>query len=213
MGFTAPKSQVKSDPAPAGPQIARLVQLIDLGTHDGEWQGKPTSKREVRLGFELPTELKVFREENGEQPYMVGRNFGFSLHEKANLRKFLEAWRGKKFSDEEAYNFDISTLLAQPAMISISHTEKGERTYANIDAAMKLPKGSVCPEQINESIMFHLDDLGNDKAMRTLAGLPDWQRKVIESSKEYIRFEAQANGREPVAAGKASEDNDDIPFN
>jgi hypothetical protein len=73
--------------------------------------GSPVEQRKIRLTFELPTELKVFDEEKGEQPTVLGKKYTLSLSEKAFLRKDLESRRGKQFTEEEMKGFDIAKLV------------------------------------------------------------------------------------------------------
>lgn len=211
MPFLAPRSATKppSEPCPAGAFPARCIWILDLGSHEEAYKDEPpVDKRKIRIGFELPTETKVFKPELGEQPFLIGKEYTFSFHEKASFRKFLETWRGLKFTDEQAYKFDISTLLGQPAMVSVSHTVKGDRTYANLDAAMKLPKGMTCPPQVGESLILHLDDLGNPDVSATIMKLPPWVREKIEKSREFIRFDRAAN---PDPAWVSGKDDDSDP--
>ena len=79
-------------PVDAGNYVARCYSMIQIGTIPEEYKGEKKEANKVRLTFELPTETKVFKEENGEQPYVVSKEFTLSLHEKASLRKFL-AWQ------------------------------------------------------------------------------------------------------------------------
>jgi hypothetical protein len=190
--------------------------MVDLGTHEETYEGETRDRRTVRLGFELPTELKVFKEENGEQPYLIGRDFTFSMHKKSALRAFLQVWRGVPFNDEEASNFDIAKLLGVPAMVSISHTTKDDKTYAKLDSAMRLPKGTTCPPQVGPSMILHLDDFGSAEFSDTMAKLPEWVRKKIENSREYQSYYADPGETNAGAGAKkfvpATEESEDIPF-
>ena len=122
------------EPIEAGTYAARCYSMVYLGTLDEKFQGQEKTQKKVRLTFELPTELKVFKEENGEQPCVLSKEFTLSMHEKSGLRKFLQNWRGKAFTDEEAKKFDITVLLGKPCMLSVIHktSEKSGKTYAEI---------------------------------------------------------------------------------
>lgn len=192
--------------------------MIDLGTHEDKYEGETRDRRTVRLTFELPTEKKVFKEENGEQPYLISKEFTFSVHEKSGLRKFLQIWQGVPFTNEEANAFDIGKLLGATALVSISHTPRNDKTYANLDSAMRLPKGMVCPPQIGESLILHLDEFGTAEFSETMAKLPAWIRKKVETSSEYIGYyDAPALAKTLVGATAdkftaATEDDSEIPF-
>ncbi|KKP74699.1 MAG: hypothetical protein UR73_C0037G0008 [candidate division WS6 bacterium GW2011_GWF1_35_23] len=175
-------SSPKADPVPAGTYAARCFSMVHLGTRTENILGVDKELNKVRIGWELPTELKVFKEENGEQPYSVSKEFTLSMHEKANLRKFLESWRGKGFTDDEAKALDITALLGKPCMLSVIHkTTKQGNTYAEISSVSALPKGMTCPDLINPITEFTFTPFDQE----TFNKLPDWLKDKIKSSKEY----------------------------
>jgi hypothetical protein len=197
---------------PAGTHPARCYSIVDLGTHiKPGYQGAPDKpKHEVRFSWELPTELAVFDEEKGEQPFTVHATYTLSLGEKANLRKVLEAWRNKPFTDEELEAFDLGKVLGQPCLLSINHEkgkgDKSDRTYANIKAVTTLPKGMACPPQVNLSAEYsiaHHDDAVFD-------ALPDWLKEIITTSEEWKSKSAPAAA--PVETLAQLEAQDTIPF-
>lgn len=124
-------------PAPDGPHSAVCCDVLYMGWKKTEWQGKAREVEEVRLLFQIEE-----RNEQGQR-YVVGRTFTKSLSEKANLRKFLEQWRGRAFSEEELKGFQLLTLLGKTCMIQVKHAERNGRTYANIDTVMRLPRGTA----------------------------------------------------------------------
>ena len=140
-------------PVDAGTYVARCYSMVHIGTVEQEYMGEKKDMNKVRITWELPTEL--YKTEEDEKPFSVSKEFTLSMHEKANLRKFLEGWRGKGFSEDEAKKFDITKLLGVPCMISIIHkTSKQGKVYAEITSASALPKGLECPPQINPNFEF-----------------------------------------------------------
>ena len=200
-------------PAPAGSHVARCFRVLDLGTHDENWQGNVNSNRKILLQFELPNEKHVFHEERGEEPFTVQREFTASLGKKANLRAFLEGWRGRSFTDEELKKFDIAALAGKACLVNVIHKESNGKTYANIQSAMVLPKGMVCPSAINPIVTFSLEENEFDEAV--LAALPEWLRNKIGESKEYkaICNDTPSSG-EKSSGGSITDglEDDDIPF-
>jgi hypothetical protein len=182
--ITVPKAEVQRELIPQGNYLARCYKMIEIGTIDGEYQGVANSLHKVRIGWELPTELKVFKEENGEQPLVIDKEYTLSLGEKASLRKDLKSWRGKDFTQAESENFDISVLLGVPCLLNIIHSPKKTdptKFYQAIGSISPLPKGMVCPDAINPKFEFSLNEFDKDK----FNSLPEFIRKQIESSKEY----------------------------
>jgi hypothetical protein len=92
------------------------------------------------------------------------------------LRKQLEGWRGKAFSDDEAAQFDISKLLGKSCMLSVVETEKGGKTYSNIASIGKLPKGIPEPIAENPLLYFAPDDESQFEE------LPSWLREKISNA-------------------------------
>lgn len=198
-------------PIEAGSYPARCYSMIHIGTIDENFQGEIKTMNKVRITFELPTELKVFKEENGEQPHVISKEFTLSLHEKATLRSFLKNWRGQDFTDEEAKSFDIERLIGAPCMLNITHkkSKDGTKTYAEIGSVSKLPKGLECPAQINPSYVWTYENFDQEKFNK----IPEFLRQKMVTSFEYIHATTVAN-ETPVydAEVVSSEFQDDLPF-
>ena len=190
MAITATNSGSHKDfePIEAGTYAARCISMIEIGTITEQFQGEEKRMRKVRITWELPTEQKVFKEENGEQPYVVSKEFTLSMHEKATLRKYLQDWRGQAFTEAEAKAFDISVLLGKPCMLSVTHkvSEKNGKTYAEIAGVSKLMKGLECPPQINPTTELSYDNFVWD----TYNNLPQYLRDKIASSEEFQRMQS-----------------------
>lgn len=123
-------------PAPDGPHAAVCCDILYLGKRETQWKGKPKTVDEVRILFQIDA-----IEDATKKRYVVGRTFTKSLSDNANLRKFLESWRGVPFTEQQLEAFQLLQLLNAPAFIQIKHATKGDRTYANIDAVMRMPRG------------------------------------------------------------------------
>lgn len=192
---------------PPGTYIGRCYSMVYMGTLKGEYQGKEIEQKKVRITWELPTEMKVYKEENGEQPASISREFTLSMSEKSNLRKFLEGWRGRSFTGEEAKKFDIAKLVGLPCTLSVIHkmSQKG-KAYAMVSSASTVMKGMECPAQINKSFVFSMQDFDQAK----FDALPDFLKDQVKESYEYkalVGIEQVAE--EPAAAAAPT---DDLPF-
>lgn len=177
MALVAKKSADNFEIAPAGTFVGRCVWLIDLGTQLTTFQGKEKKQQKVLIGFELPTELMA-----DGRPFLVSQRYTNILNEKSNLQKMLESWRGSKFTEQEAEAFDLTKLIGLPCMISIIHNVSGDKTYANISSVAKLMKGMECPKQINESIVFAIEEVNTAKYDK----LPEWVQGIVKSSQEVL---------------------------
>jgi len=183
MPITATNTQTQREPIPAGNYIARCYQMIEIGTVKETILGKDKISPKVRIGWELPTELKVFKEENGEQPCVISKEYTLSMAEKANLRIALKSWRGKDFTEDEAKSFDITKLLGVPCMINIIHkpSKDGLKIYEEISGITPLPKGIDCPPQFNKTLLLSYDSFDIDVFNK----LPDFIRNKMMGSLEY----------------------------
>lgn len=209
MKFPA-KASADFEIVPSGNHIAICNAIVDLGMQPGSGQ-YPDPKRQVYVRFELPTERIKYKKDGSdlEGPMSIGRSFTASMSEKANLRKFVESWFGKKFpSDDHAADFDLGNLLGRKCLLNVTHTEKAQKTYANINAATPIPKGmSADYQQHNESLYYSLDEHNQ----QTYMALPEWLRKKIEGRIQMPASE-RVRDDDPVAVETAGEFDDDIPF-
>lgn len=187
------------EPIATGNYPARCYSMIHIGTIDEVILGTQKTLNKVRITWELPTELKVFKEENGEQPHVISKEFTLSMHEKATLRNFLKNWRGKDFTEDEAKAFDIEKLIGAPCMLNITHkkSKDGTKTYAEIGSISTMPKGFPCPEQITPSFVWTYEDFNSDK----FNALPDYLKAKMVNSVEY---------KQAVSGGQEVEVNDPI---
>lgn len=198
------------EPIATGNYPARCYSMIHIGTVDEVILGVTKTLNKVRITWELPSELKVFKEENGEQPHVISKEFTLSMHEKATLRNFLKNWRGKDFSEEEAKSFDIEKLIGAPCMLNITHkkSKDGTKTYAEIGSISTMPKGFPCPEQINPSFVWTYEDFDIEKFNL----LPDFLKAKMVNSVEYkqaISGGQEIEVNEPIIENQES---DDLPF-
>lgn len=208
MAIIATNTAQQRELIEAGNYIARCYQMLHIGTVQEIILGEPKTLNKVRIGWELPTELKVFNEEKGEQPRVISKEFTLSMNEKSNLRKVLASWRGKDFSEDEAKSFDIINLLGKPCMLNIIHkpSKDGTKTYEEIAGVTPMPRGMQCPEQINPNMVWDYDA----PDMQLLANLPDFLKDKIKSSLEYVAISTKNDySQVPTTDANGAED---LPF-
>ena len=182
INATSDAPDFKKDLIPPGNYVARCYQMIEEGMITESYMGEDKTAKKVRIGWELPTELKVFKAEKGEQPRVISAEYTLSLHEKANLRQILKSWRGQDFTESEAKSFDITRLLGVPCLINIVHKTTGAgKTYANVGAVTPVPKGMTVPPAINPVFVLSYDNWDETK----FNALPDFIREKMMGSDEY----------------------------
>lgn len=207
MGIYAEKKEGDFKQVEPGLYVARCYSMIEIGTIEQDYLGEKKSIHQVNITWELPTEMEVFKEEKGPEPYVVSKTYTLSMHEKANLRKDLESWRGKGYTEAETKRFDITKLIGQPCMINIIHEPSktdSSKKYVRVASISPLMKGQECPPQINPTKLLSFEDF-NWELFETL---PDWIKDKIKSSEEYqVLVEPQA-----VTAKEDQDEDNDMPF-
>jgi hypothetical protein len=99
--------------------------------------------------------------------FTCAKTYTNSLHKRAKLRADLESWRGRKFSESEAKNFDLDALLGAKCLLQVVHytSEQTGDVYANVTAVLPPEKGTktIAPPEPGDE-----DDI--DFAMQPLEG-------------------------------------------
>lgn len=130
MPIIVREPESKFTPAPEGLYQAVCVDAIDLGIVNTQWGDKPKVELRWQLDAENPDTGKRFE---------VRARYTASLNEKANLRKHLEMWRGRKFTNEELQGFDLEKLIGVNCQLQVIHNLSDEgKTYANVQAIVPL---------------------------------------------------------------------------
>ena len=198
---------------PEGTYIARCFKIIDLGTQKGSEAFGGKEQHKVMVSWELLDDVKM----DDGRPFSVSQFYTMSLHEKATLRRDLEAWRGRKFTDEELDGFDLKTVLGAYCMLQVVHSADGK--YANVNAIMA-HKGDK-PTAVNPNVSFDLDepdmtifDSFGDGLKLKIQASPEWEMLQRKAEAPVI---AAANDKFPVEDTSSTFDGDkinldDIPF-
>jgi len=199
---------------PAGTYLARCYSMVHLGTVKQSYLGEEKWTNLVRITWELPTELRCFNADKGEQPCVISKEVTLSMNEKSTLRALLTGWRGKAFTDDEAKEFDVTKLLGKACMISIFHQaskSNPEKSYERIASISPVMKGMECPPQVNPSFEFSVGEYNQDK----FDTMPEFLKEMVRGSKEFQQLlqpkpVAQVT---PVAQPVSIQDSfDELPF-
>lgn len=145
--------------APPGNHPARLVAMIDLGTHWQDGYQGAAGKHQHRLYFvyELVTKKMSGKVDTN---HVIAIDLTLSMNEKAKMRKWVESRLGRKLADNEVY--DIADELGQPVLLNVQM--KGE--YPKIEGVGAVPDGFQVPDPQNKPVAWQL---GDDPA-----ALPSW---------------------------------------
>jgi hypothetical protein len=123
------------EPAPPGLHQGVCVDVIDMGMLEVTFSGTTKKQHKIRLAFQLNTDM------DDGKPFLVQKRYTLSLHEKASLRKDLESWRGRPFTEEEGLGFDVETVIGANAQVNVQQIQRDGETYANIISLVPLAKG------------------------------------------------------------------------
>ena len=128
---------------PAATYQAVCYDIWDIGFQESEWKGKKIVNHKVIIAFEI-NELVPEGEFEGKR-MTINNFYTLSLSDKANLRKHLEGWRGKAFTEVELEKFDIEKLIGINCMLNVIAKENGK---TKIDGISKVMNGliSLIPE-------------------------------------------------------------------
>jgi len=216
MSIKAKQKESTREKVPAGTHIARCYSMIHIGTTTWEYLGETKETDKVRISFEIPEELREFQE-GCPEPMVIDKEYTLSMHEKANLRKDLESWRGKTFTEAEARDFDILKLIGVPCSLGVIHKDtKAGNTYARISGISGLPKGVKCPDQMNATKIFDYNENFNTEFVDQQ---PDWISDQIKSTPEW-KTKLQEQNMDQELAQKIDQDqpvntnqeDEDCPF-
>lgn len=201
-GSTIPKLE-------GGVYTAISSAIVDLGLQKNEKFDK-TQRKFMMIWTILNETIEV----NGEQlPRQLSKEYSFSLHEKSTLRKDLQAWRGKAFTEEELRGFNILNVLNVPCQLQVLLEEKNGKSYNNIASIMALPKGTEV-DRLDNTYYF---DIETTDSWKNWTKIPQWIQDRIKKAINY-----KNSGLEEYVAG-IKEDNeetetemfapiDDLPF-
>jgi hypothetical protein len=180
--LNAPKPDTQRTLIPAGTHIARCIGLIHIGNIPGEYMGEAKIFNKIRLTWELPEELKVFKEGEEAKPLVISQEYTLSMGNKSKLLPLVEGMIGTTLAEDEAYNFDHETLVGMPCLLSIAHKKSAKGTmYQVVSSASRLMKGQVCKEAFNSYNILTYSNWNQEYFDK----LPDFIKDQMKTSKEY----------------------------
>lgn len=134
----------KFPPAPEGTYPGVCVDVIDLGKVENKMFGG--ERLMVRIVWQIDETMDDDTADKFKMPhgsrYIVKQDYTASLDEKAKLRKHLQSWRGRTFTQLELLGFDMESVVGIPCLLAIVHNSGSKGgTFANVESVMRPPKG------------------------------------------------------------------------
>ena len=169
------RAKPKVPPVEPGVYMAVCIGFVDLGEQYSE-KFKSCSNKGMYI-WELPGETI---EVDGEiKPRQLSKEFAISSSNKSNLRKFIESWNGKSYSDEEFLEFDLFDQIGKSCQLNVVLNETKE--YANVDNLMPIPRGFPAPTTDTQLIRWDMEQWDDE----VFAKLPEWIQEKIKKSSQY----------------------------
>lgn len=191
-----------------GVYTAISSMIIDLGKQTSEKFGK-TQRKFMMIWNIIGEEVEI----NGNKlPRTMSKEYGYSLGEKSNLRRDLQAWRGQPFTSEELQGFNLLKILNKPCQLQIIKEEKNGNTYNNISSIMALPKGMTIGV-LEQTSHFDVEDV---ETWKNWGKIPSWIQDKIKKADNYQesgldKFVTEYEETIKEQEGKQEEQNEDIP--
>lgn len=187
-------SDSKFKPHEPGQFSAICCDVIDLGDKVESFQNQPAKlTHKCALVF-------ITRSETGEAGE-ISREFTVSMGEKANLRKFLEQWRGRKYDqDQVEQGVPLHKLEGQTALITVANeTSKQGKTYANITACVGIPRQMK-------------DSAPSANGYKRAEFWAERKAKYAEEARKFRVEEAPDSFDDREPDSDRMDDSDDLPF-
>jgi hypothetical protein len=192
-------------PHPEGQVVVLCVDVIDLGEKLDMYGGKAKIAHKAALVFQSAE----VNPDTGKH-YELQREFTVSSFAKANLRMFLESWRGKKYTDEQLEDgIPLHKLERQPGLANIEHRESGAgRIYANIQSLVPVPKGLAVPELTG----YERAPYWAERKAKYLADVTAYRAVNQPPPPKDPKLAADAGAPPPEEPGWDDDDDSSLPF-
>jgi len=191
---------IEREPLSEGLHSAKCIGVFGIGTTIDKIYN--IEKNQVVIIFAVDEYIEI---EGKKVPKTISRFFTLSLGKKANLRKALEKWRGKEFTEEELEGFDVQKVLNAPAIVEIFHKEKEGKIKDYIGHITKID------ERFKKDV----------PEIEALTEAPEWIIKLRSESieaqpipKKEIKKTIEPTKKTEVISAKTEEieETEDIPF-
>lgn len=190
--------------------------IIDLGIQKNEMYNNESRKLMIQWTI-VGQEVEI----NGEKVARVmHKQYSFSLNQKSTLRKDLEAWRGKEFTEEELNGFDLNNILNIPCQLQIIEKERvGKNNVNTIGGIMSIPKTAKVDKLPKDNLIVL--DLEDASTFKNYTKIASWIQDTIKRAKNYQESGLKQYVDENVKTDEELEDEgefitveetDDLPF-
>jgi hypothetical protein len=182
-----------------GPTPGIIYGIINVGTQDGEYQGKVTASNKLKLLIEIPGHRQLYWKDDTEpSPSAMIMDFNYSVSKnkktgkKSKLLLLIESLYGP-LQESQYLTFDNSQLAGLKVFVNVVHYIKKDGTIgAKVDSISQFNPAYVNPDTLvlTNPIYIYSVQMGFDNM--SFAKLPYFYRNLIKESHE---------GKAHIAAG------------
>ena len=134
--------------APEGTHPAIITSVADLGIQIENWKGQERRKSKWGIGFELSGPKT-----SDGKPFSIATTVSDSLHPKSRLYPIIKATLGSVDN-----GLDMENILGKSVLITVEHTERDDKTWANVANVSGLPDGMTMEASDTPQLYFDLDE-------------------------------------------------------
>lgn len=184
---------------PQGMHPAIIYGVVNVGTQDGEYQGRATASNKLKLVIEFPGHKQLYwKGDTVPSPSAMIMDFNYSVSKnkksgkKSKLLLLIESLYGP-LQESQYLNFDISQLAGLKIFANVVHYYKLNGDLgAKIDSISQFNPAYVNPDSIvlTNEILIYSVQMGFENM--SFAKLPFFYRSMIKESHE---------GKKHIAAG------------
>ena len=114
------------------------VEVVDMGMREQ----KAFESDEIKMVPKICIVWELSEKRDDGKNFVFCKEYKSSLHEKAGLRKDLDAWRGVPFTAEELKGFDLERVVGANCMLTVSaYAKQNGHEGRKITGVSKLMKG------------------------------------------------------------------------
>lgn len=184
---------------PQGMHPAIIYGVINVGTQDGEYQGRATASNKLKLVIEIPGHRQLYwKDDTVPSPSAMIMDFNYSVSKnkksgkKSKLLLLIESLFGP-LQESQYLSFDISQLAGLKIFANVVHYYKQNGELgAKVDTIAQFNPAYVNPDTIvlTNEIQIYSVQMGFENM--SFAKLPFFYRSLIKESHE---------GKAHIAAG------------
>jgi len=177
---------------PNGSYTARLIKIIDLGTHTNSKYPDKQAQRVFTFTFETPTKKEVFKKEGVKEPFLISLdvNFVFSKPD-ADPTKISTLTKIRKAINKDLDNKNIFDLIGGLLTIQTELNDKGYAKITNfIQISEDIDQNDKKFNQINPSVEFYIDEFEQE----VFDSFPEFVKSKMVESPEFIQKMDELSG-------------------